>query len=226
MMRRFLINKQLEQEIAWNTFIKVIFPVEMTTKHCTYRMPKLFFVTIETWSLLKKTLRWKIKRIAKKPAPPSCQYFTAKRVFLVLKVYITRNVLLAYSKKLSKWWRLAFILIYCDSTLGCRVMQDFVLCKSDVLWSHIVDIKRFKVEKNGIFLKTVSAWNWNFVQLLQLQKFHNMSIVTFPWQHNGFQAVFIEKVNSEFSSFKKCYLFVFFIQWVWANMDITQHRQR
>ena len=26
-----------------------------------------------------------------------------------------------------------------------------------------------------------------------------MSTVTFPWQHNGFQALFIQKVNSEFS---------------------------
>ena len=42
-----------------------------------------FFVTIETWNLLelhlkfdilKKTLRWKLKHIGKKPAPPSSQY--------------------------------------------------------------------------------------------------------------------------------------------------------
>ena len=54
-------------------------------------------------------------------------------------------------------------------------------------------------------------------------KFHNM---TFPWQHNEFQALFIQKGKSEFSSFKKYYLLVLFIQWVWANMEITQQRYR
>ena len=34
-------------------------------------------------------------------------------------------------------------------------------------------------------------------------KFHEMSTVTFPWQHNGLQALSIQKVKSEFSSFKK-----------------------
>ena len=49
-----------------------------------------------------------------------------------LKVPMTRNFLLSYWKELSKWqndeeWRL----FYCDSTLGCRVIQDFDLCKLD-----------------------------------------------------------------------------------------------
>ena len=41
-----------------------------------------------------------------------------------------------------------------------------------------------------------------------ITKFHDMSTVTFPWQHNGLQALFIQKVKSEFFSFKKCYLLV------------------
>ena len=48
-----------------------------------------------------------------------------------------------------------------------------------------------------------------------------MPIVTFPWQHNEFQTLFIQKGKSEFSSFEKYYLL---IQWVWANMEITQQR--
>ena len=36
-------------------------------------------------------------------------------------------------------------------------------------------------------------------------KFHHMSIVTFPWQHNGLQALSIQKVKSQFSSFENCY---------------------
>ena len=30
-------------------------------------------------------------------------------------------------------------------------------------------------------------------------KFHNISTVTFPWQHNGLQALSIQKIKSEFS---------------------------
>ena len=59
-----------------------------------------------------------------------------------------------------------------------------------------------------------------------ITKFHDMSTVTFPWQHNGLQALSIQKVKSEFSSFKKCYLLLVFIQQVWANMDITQHKHK
>ena len=36
-----------------------------------------------------------------------------------------------------------------------------------------------------------------------ITKFHDMSSVTFPWQHNGLQALSIQKVKLEFSSFKK-----------------------
>jgi len=45
-----------------------------------------------------------------------------------------------------------------------------------------------------------------------LTKFHDMSTVTFPWQHNGLQALSIQKGKSEFSSFKKSYLLLLFIQ--------------
>ena len=45
-------------------------------------------------------------------------------------------------------------LFYCDSTLGCRVIQDFDLCKLDDLQRHIVDTKLCKITKNGISLNT------------------------------------------------------------------------
>ena len=41
--------------------------------------------------------------------------------------------------------------------------------------------------------------------VMLLTKFHDMSTVTFPWQHNGLQALSIQKGKLEFSSFKKCY---------------------
>ena len=47
-----------------------------------------------------------------------------------------------------------------------------------------------------------------------ITKFYDMSTEIFSCQHNAFQALFIQKVNSEFSSSKKCYLLMLFIQWV------------
>ena len=38
-----------------------------------------------------------------------------------------------------------------------------------------------------------------------ITKFHDMSTMTFPWQHNGLQARSIQMVKAEFPSFKKCY---------------------
>ena len=59
-----------------------------------------------------------------------------------------------------------------------------------------------------------------------ITKFHYMSTVIFPWQHNGLQAFSIQRGKSEFSSFKKCYLLLLFIDQVSANMDITQHKHK
>ena len=53
-----------------------------------------------------------------------------------------------------------------------------------------------------------------------------MSTVKFPWQHNGLQALSIQRGKSEFYSFKKSDLLLLFIQWVRANMDITQHKHK
>ena len=36
---------------------------------------------------------------------------------------------------------------YRDSTLGCRVIQDFELCKLDNLWRHNVDQSGVKLQK-------------------------------------------------------------------------------
>ena len=58
---------------------------------------------------------------------------------------------------------------------------------------HIVDIniKSQKMESSEDFfcieLKLCTV----------VTKFYYMSIVTFPWQQNGFQALFIQKVKSE-----------------------------
>ena len=45
-------------------------------------------------------------------------------------------------------------------------------------------------------------------------KLHDISTVRFPWQHNGLQALSFQRGKSEFSSLKKCYLLLLFVQWV------------
>ena len=47
-----------------------------------------------------------------------------------------------------------------------------------------------------------------------MTKLHDMSTVRLPSQHNGLQALFFQRGKSEFSSFKKCYLLLLFVQWV------------
>ena len=72
--------------------------------------------------------------------------------------------LVAYLKELSKWWRMA--LIYCDSTLGCRVIQDYDLCKLDDLWRHFVwwtrsDVKSHKkLNLSQLFLYRAETWSF------------------------------------------------------------------
>ena len=53
----------------------------------------------------------------------------------------------------DKEWRL----FYCDSTLGCWVIQDFDLCKLDDLWHHRLVTKWCKITKNWISLTTFSV---------------------------------------------------------------------
>ena len=57
-------------------------------------------------------------------------------------------------------------------------------------------------------------------------KFHDISTVTFPWQHNGLQALSIQKDKIGVFSFKKCHLLLLLIQWVWANVNITQLKHK
>ena len=64
-----------------------------------------------------------------------CNTFHIVSAWLI-KVHMTRNFLLAHSKELSKWWRMAFVLLW--DTFGWWVIQDFGLCMtSDVtLWTQ------------------------------------------------------------------------------------------
>ena len=60
--------------------------------------------------------------------------------------------------------------------------------------------------------------NWNFLQLyLSQSSMISRYYATFPWQQNGLEDLSIQRVKSEFHHFKKCYLLLMFIQWVWAK---------
>ena len=56
-------------------------------------------------------------------------------------------------------------------------------------------------------------------------KLHDISTVRFPWQHNGLQALSFQRGISEFSSLKKCYLLLLFVQWVSEYGNFTAQAQ-
>ena len=63
---------------------------------------------------------------------------------------MTQNFLLV---QIDEEWHL----FYCESTLGCRVIQDLDLCKLEDLWHHNVDpnaVKSQKMEYLWILYKT------------------------------------------------------------------------
>jgi len=152
----------------------------------------------------------------------SCFYDST--AFDVIKVPMKRTFLLSYSKELSKWW-----LLYCDSTLGCRVIRDVVLCKLD----HFVTLQRghkVKSQKSeylsGLFLYRTETTSCICIKL-KVQLLHSsqssMSTVTFPWQDNGLQALPHSKGKTRVFLLQEVLLILhlLFTQWVWANMDIT-----
>ena len=53
-----------------------------------------------------------------------------------------------------------------------------------------------------------------------------INIKVFMTQILGLQTLSIQRIKSEFPSFKNCYLFLLFIQWVCVNMDISQQKHK
>ena len=96
--------------------------------------------------------------------------------------------------------------------IALLVAELFKILVTTVTWIQN-DVKSQKMEYLWrLFLQYYK--NWKFVVVTLITKFHDMSTVTFPWQHNGLQALSIQRGKSEFSSIKKCYLLFFFIQWL------------
>ena len=164
-----------------------------------------------------------------------CTLYTC--IVPIIKVPMTRNFLLSCSKELSEWRRMALTLLWSiaqprsqglssslprkgrreilgtrlGSTLSCRVIEyfDFVFYfgtsqqEHKVVWNH----KKLNISHDFFCIELKLSTVATFIT-----KFHDMSTVTFPWQHNGLQALSSQRGKSEFSSFKKCYLLLLFIQ--------------
>ena len=120
-------------------------------------------------------------------------------------------------------WRL----FYCDNTLGCRVIQDFDLCKLDDLW-HRMDTKWCKITKNWISLRTFFVYNWNLAQLLHSSQ--SSMICSLCYFHDNTMGSTPSPFKGENQSFPPSRSFIWssccFIQWVWTNMAITQHKHK
>ena len=78
-------------------------------------------------------------------------------------------------------------------------------CGHKVLYNH----KKLNISQDVFCIEL----KLNTVVTLTI-KLHDMATVRFPWQHNGLQALSFQREKSEFSSFKKCYLLLLFVQWV------------
>ena len=134
----------------------------------------------------------------------------------IFKVYMTRNFLFTYSKELSKWWKMAFT--YCDSTFG--------LGKLDDLWRHIVDKMMYIHKKMEYLWRRVLYSTETLCSCCTHHKvswyFHcDISMAT-QWAPGPLHS----KDKIRVFSFKRCYLLLLLIQWVWANMDIAQHKHK
>ena len=65
-----------------------------------------------------------------------------------------------------------------------------------------------KIESlSTLFLYKTETW----YSCYTITKLHDMSTMTFPWQHNGLRALSFQRGKSEFSSFKKCYLLLLLV---------------
>jgi len=80
-------------------------------------------------------------------------------------------------------WRL----FYCDSTLGCRVIQDFVgFITLDDLWRRSVNTKWCQVTKYGISLQILSLRSWCVARTTHFDGGYDVTIATYHYQTSTF----------------------------------------
>ena len=69
------------------------------------------------------------------------------------------------------------MIFYCDSTLGCQVIQDFDLCKLDDLWCHNVDTKSSKIKLIWNVCANTKSMGLKFFRVDVLQELHIVIVV-------------------------------------------------
>ena len=119
---------------------------------------------------------------------------------------MTQNFQLAYSKELNFKMIKNGVYVVVIALLVAKLFKILIYANyrpcDIVRWTQN-DVKSQKM-KDLKFCSVVTV----------ITKFHDMSTVAFPWQHNGLQALSIQRVKSEFPPFKKCYLLLIFIHWM------------
>ena len=113
---------------------------------------------------------------------------------------MTWNMLLAYSNKIMKNGIYFVVIALLPSYSRFWFMQIRWLvtphCGHKMMQNH----KKCNISEDILCIELKLC-----TVITLVTKFQYMSIVTFPWQHNGLQALSIQKVKSEFSSFENCY---------------------
>ena len=122
-------------------------------------------------------------------------YITITKKISNMKVYTGhKSFLLAYSKELSKWRRMAFIFLWKHSWLPrfwFTQIRGFVMS----MWRQ----NNVKSQKMPYLWRRFLYGTERFCTVVTLIiKFHAVSIVTSSWHQNGLQFFSIQRVKSEF----------------------------
>ena len=132
--------------------------------------------------------------------------------------YLTRK-----SFQNDEKWRL----FYCDSIFGCRVMQAFCFMRIRWLVTSYCGHKMMSNHQKMEYLWRLYLYRTETLYSCCIHynvswHFHcDISMAT-QWA----PGLLHSKDKIRFFSFKKCYLLLLFIQWVWFNMVITQHNHK
>ena len=124
-------------------------------------------------------------------------YFPHK-IFKVLKC-IWHEIFITLLERAFKMMKngVYFIVI---AFLVAELCKLFVLCELDDLWRHIVDTKWCQITKKWNISEDFICIELKLCTVVAFTTtFHDISTVIFPWQHNGLQALSIQKIKSDFS---------------------------
>lgn len=148
-----------------------------------------------------------------------------KSVYLSLKVCMTPKFSLAWSGELSKWWRATFILLWWHSWLlrcsGFWFVQVGRLVTSygwrRMEWNH----KKWNISEDFCCIELKL-----FTVVILITKFQDKLHFDISMATQWAPGPLHPKDKIRVSLLKKSCLLCVFSQWVWANMDLTQHKYK